>query len=160
EFLHRARAIVAAADDASDAMKEHRQGKGSLRVGAVCGVLAAGELTIPILKGLRDTRPGAAFEAHTLSFVDQIGPLLTGAVDLALVRGPIDHPDIDLVPLAFEPRVLLVARDSDFANETELAVEDVLDEPTIGFAAPTTWSSFWQLEHERGGPNLSSDLPP
>jgi DNA-binding transcriptional LysR family regulator len=160
DFATRARAILRAADDAAAAMKEHARGDGLLRVGAICGVLAAGELTLPILRGFRETMPHVALQASSLGFADQLGPLLGGAVDIALVRAPMAHPDLELIPLAREPRVLLVSSRSELAAEASVDVEDVLAEPTVGFAAPTEWFTFWQLDAERGGPNVCRDLPP
>jgi|GEM_PF-2362672 len=160
DFVPRARAILHAADDAAEAMKEHARGHATLRVGAVCGILAAGELTLPILRGFRRAMPNVSLQANSLRFTDQLNPLLGGAMDVALLRAPMEHPDIELIPLAREPRVLLVSSRSELAGADAVDVGDVLGEPTVTFAAPAEWFTFWQLDAERGGANTCRDLPP
>jgi len=159
DFAVHARAILNAADDAAAAMKEHARGD-TLRVGAISGVLAAGELTLPILRAFRRATPNVTLHATSLSLTDQLGPLLGGAMDVAIVRAPLDHPDIELIPVAREPRVLLVSSRSELASTECLDVADVLAEPTVPFAAPAEWAAFWQLDAERGRANTCPDLRP
>jgi len=159
EFLPRARSIVDAADAAVHAMKQHSKGS-ALRVGVVSGQLAAGELIILILRGFRTRWPELALQANAISSVDQVGPLLAGTVDVAIVRVPIDHPGVEVIPLALEPRALLVGASTDLAAETEVDIEDVLHEPTIHLQGSPAWSHFWQLDTERGGENVNPALPP
>jgi DNA-binding transcriptional LysR family regulator len=160
DLLGHARSILAHADQAAAAMREHAQRPPRLRVGAVHGVLAASELTLPILRAFRDAHSSLNLETTTLSWGDQVGPLIDDQVDVALVRGPIDHPEVELIPLAHEPRVLLVGTNSDLAGESALNVQDVLAEPTVQLAAPDAWARFWQLDDLRRTPHGNPDLPP
>jgi DNA-binding transcriptional LysR family regulator len=160
EFLAHARAILGAAQAAKVAMREHADRATVLRAGALAGVLAVGELTVPILRGYRDAHPALRLEAKSVSFRDQIAPLLDGRVDVLLARNPIDHPDVDVIPIAHEPRVLLVGADSDWACEAAIEVQSVLYEPTVPLAAPASWAGYWQLDDVRGSSNTHADISP
>jgi DNA-binding transcriptional LysR family regulator len=157
DLLAHARVILAQAELAAAAMRQHSKQAPALRIGAVQGRLAASELTLPILRGFRETHPDVQMQATTLQFSDQVGPLLADEIDVALVRGPLGHPDLELVPLAQEPRALLISSEHELAGETEVDVQDVLKERTI---APESWSCFWQLDDLRGTPNPHPHLAP
>jgi DNA-binding transcriptional LysR family regulator len=159
DLLGHARVILAQAELATAAMHQHTRAIG-LRIGAVQGELAASELTLPILRGFRQAHPALELKATTLPIGDELEALLTDQVDAALVRGPITHPDLEIVPLAYEPRVLLVGADHDLAGEPAVHVGDILGERTIRLAAPEAWSRFWQLDDLRGRPNYLPGLPP
>jgi DNA-binding transcriptional LysR family regulator len=123
-------------------------------------VLAVGELTVPILRAYRDGYPSVRLEAKAVSFRDQLGPLLDGRLDVLLARNPIEHRDIDVIPIVHEPRVLLVSASSDYAGETGVDVQTVLYEPTVPLDAPASWASYWQLDDLRGGANTLTGIRP
>ncbi|UTI62658.1 LysR family transcriptional regulator [Paraconexibacter antarcticus] len=159
DFLAHARSILASADAATDAMRDRARTRRGIRIGVVAGILGAGELTAPIIQRFRDHEPGVDLALEDLSFCDQVGPLLAGRLDAALVRGPLDHPDLEVVPLASEPRMLLVGGGHELAGEAGVDVEDVLDQPTLRIGAPDSWASFWYLDDERGAANAHATLP-
>lgn len=160
EFEVHARTILAQAAAAKAAMRERASRPTGLRVGVVAGVLGASELTAPILQQHRDAHPQLGVEVAELSFCDQVGPLLGGQLDVALVRGPLDHPELDVIPIALERRALLVGAQHELAGETEVDAEAVLAEPTLPLGSPDAWSGFWQLDDLRGGPNPHPDATP
>lgn len=129
-----------------------------LRVGVLAGVLSAGELLAPILNGFRSARPEVALHLTELSFSDQTTAVLDGAVDVAIVRAPISHRDLELTPIALEPRVLMLSTAHELAQETSVDVEDVLGFPTLPLQSRTEWSSFWQLDDLRGRSNCAADV--
>jgi DNA-binding transcriptional LysR family regulator len=86
--------------------------------------------------------------------------VLEGALDVALVRDPLDHPDLDIVPLASEERALMVGASHALATETVVSANDVLKEHTLPLGSPDPWSAFWQLDDLRGGPNRYADTAP
>jgi DNA-binding transcriptional LysR family regulator len=160
EFLVHARLIIAHADAATAAMRDRVGCRPALRIGVVAGMLGAGELTAPIVDDFRHERPNLDVELEELSFVDQVGPLLGGALDVALVRDPLDHPGLDVVPLASEERALLVGAAHPLAGEAGVSATDVLDEPTLPLGSPDAWSAFWQLDDLRGKPNRFAQTAP
>jgi DNA-binding transcriptional LysR family regulator len=159
EFLAHARSILRQAEDARAAMRDRARWRPGLRVGAVAGVLAASELTAPILRAYREARPDLRVDLEELSFCDQVSPLLSGHFDVALVRGPLQHRELDIVPIALERRALLVGAEHELAEESELDVADVLAQPTLPLGSPEEWSGFWQFDDLRGHPNVHPDVP-
>jgi DNA-binding transcriptional LysR family regulator len=161
DLLEHARSILAHADAAARAMHSHSSSESRLlRVGAVGGVLAASELTTPILSSFRAAHPAITIQPQRIWWGDQIGMLLAEELDVALLRGPVEHPGIELIPLAYEPRVLLVSADHDLAGQREVNVEAVLGEFTVRLAGPDLWSHFYQLDDVRGKSNPRSGLAP
>lgn len=160
EFLGHARAIIAQAEAARAAMRERAEQRRGLRIGVVAGVLGAGELTAPIVQDFRERHPELHVELAELSFVDQVGPLLAGALDVALVRGPLDDPELELTPLAGEARALLVGATHRLAGADAVSADEVLGEHTLPLGSPDPWSAFWQLDDLRGRPNPLPDAPP
>ena len=152
EFLSHARSIVRSAEMAARAMRTFKE-RPPLRVGLIAGPLAAGELTGPILRRARTELAGQSVEPRTLSeFADQFHAVTQGLVDVAVVRGPVRHPDITLVPLVREPRALLVSRRSELADQERLTVDELKHLPTVRLHAPPGWAAFWQLDLDRGNP--------
>ncbi|MCU1691583.1 MAG: hypothetical protein JWM64_674 [Frankiales bacterium] len=160
EFLAQARSIVEQADAASRSMLEHARGLLCLRIGAVAGALAAGELTVPIMRSFGEVRPDVRVYCDSVPFTDQLAALVAGDVDAAIVRTPVEHPDVELRTLALEPRALLVGRDTDLAQQASVHVDDVLHLPTVRLLSTPGWSRFWQLDDERGGDNTDTSLAP
>jgi DNA-binding transcriptional LysR family regulator len=151
ELLVHARRILAETTEARIAMRRRAAPRaGALRIGVVAGILGASELTAPIFESYRAARPDVDVELHDVSFCDQTAPLLSRALDVSVVRGPVGHRELDVVPIALEPRVLLVSNAHELAGEECVDVEDVLDQPTLPLQAPEDWGSFWQLEDLRG----------
>jgi DNA-binding transcriptional LysR family regulator len=159
EFLGYATAILRQSEEAKAAMRACAQRLPGLRVGAIAGVLAASELTGPIVREVRDRWPDLHLEVEELSFCDQFSPLLCGHFDVALVRDPIEHGEIEWVPIARERRALLVGAEHPLADAGELDAEDVLDQPMLPLGSPDEWSRLWQLDELRGGPNLHPEAP-
>jgi DNA-binding transcriptional LysR family regulator len=159
EFLAHARAILRQAEEARAAMRDCARRQAGLRVGAVAGVLAASELTAPIVRAYREARPDLRVELEELSFCDQVSPLMSGHFDVALVRGPLEHRELDVVPIALERRALLVGPEHELAEEGEVDVADVLSERTLPLGAPEGWSGFWQFDDVRGESNVHPNVP-
>src|SRR3954452_13499550 len=117
EFLEDARDILARAAQAQDALRRRAEQRScTLRVGLLGGIIAAGELTAPILDRFSALRPDVEVQLQDLSFSDQAAPLLDGEVDVAVVRAPIANHLVDTVPLALDPRVLLVGSTHELAG--------------------------------------------
>jgi len=161
EMVTRARQILCQVDAARRSFKDRKgQQRGTLRVGVIAGPLSAGELTTPIFEAVHSALPNFRIATQELSFANQITPILDGIVDVALVRPPLGHREIELIPIAEEPRCLLVNPSHELADELELSVDDVLNQPMLPLAAPDDWSAFWQLDDVRGHSLLYPDSDP
>jgi DNA-binding transcriptional LysR family regulator len=162
EMVARAREILSQVDDARRSFRDREEcrGQATLRVGVIAGPLSAGELTTPIFDAVRAALPNFRIATQELSFADQLSPILDGTVDVAIVRPPLDHPDIALVPIAEEPRCLLVNSSHELASAGELHVAEVLTQHMLPLAAPEKWSAFWQLDDVRGRSLVYADIDP
>lgn len=157
ELLRHARGILLDTQRAELAVRMHaRRPTDAMRIGVVAGALGASHLTAPIFGGVG----GSGIQLHDLAFGDQITPLLSGHVDVAVVRGPIAHADLEIVPIALEPRALLVGADHELAGADRVGVDRVLDEHTLPLVAPDAFAAFWQLDDVRGRPNVRGGTRP
>jgi DNA-binding transcriptional LysR family regulator len=160
EFALHAHRMLEQEARAKAAMRERASRGRTLRIGVVAGILGAGELTAPILHGHRAAHPDLDTSLIELSFCDQSGPLLDGRLDVALVRGPLAHPGLDVAPIALERRALLVASGHELAGEPEVDVQDALCEHTLALGSPDDWSGFWQLDDMRGAAHVAPQVAP
>ena len=112
-------------------------------------VLAALELTTPILNAFAARHPTVRVELQEYSFLDPSAGLAGGASDVAIVRLPLGTPGLRTEPLFVEPRVAALAADHPLAARATVTVEDLRDEPmTIGIGGDAVYRAFWTLsEH-------------
>jgi DNA-binding transcriptional LysR family regulator len=161
ELIARAEDIVGRVDAAELALRGMADERSrTLRVGVLAGVLSAGELLPPILAGYRRDHPDVVLELEDLAFCDQVTPVLEGRVDAAIVRLPLNHPELAVTPLAVEPRVVMVGASHELAAEESVDVEDVIEFPTLPLDSPIEWSDYWQLNDFRGGSNCDPEIAP
>jgi DNA-binding transcriptional LysR family regulator len=161
EFVEYAREILERASAARIAMRRRAEQRScTLRVGLRAGIIAAGELTAPILERFHAARPDVEIQLSDIGFFDQAAPLLSGDVDVALIRAPLIDRHIDLTPLATDPRLLLVGATHELSGVDRVNVEDILEERTVPVVAPDYFSAFWHADDYRGGPNTDSTIAP
>jgi DNA-binding transcriptional LysR family regulator len=161
ELVHRAREILAQVDTARDAVRDRAGArKIAIRVAILNGEYSAGELTAPILTALRGRFENAEIILHETTFVDQVEALRNGEVDIAFVRPPIPLADLAVVPIAQEPRCLVVGSQHPLAEAERLSADDVLHLPMLGLSAPPDWAKVWQLDDLRGGSLLDESMGP
>ncbi len=117
---------------------------GFLRVGLV--VLAALELTEPILDAFRQRRPGCELVLRQFPFVDPSAGLADRASDLAIVRLPITVPGLRVHRLFVEPRVVALADTHPLAQRPSVSVHDLLNERmTVSTTLDDVYLHFWSL---------------
>jgi DNA-binding transcriptional LysR family regulator len=161
EFVGYARDILERAALAQAAMRRRTEQQScTLRVGLLSGLIAAGELTAPIIEHFQEVRPDVDVQMVEIGYEDQVSPLRGDTVDVALVRGPLRSSELDIVPLVFDERILLVGATHELAYEDVVAAEDILDQRMIPVFAPDYFAAFWHLDDLRGGPNLDKTMPP
>jgi DNA-binding transcriptional LysR family regulator len=161
DLVVRAREILAQIEMARDAMRHSDSRRRlTIRIAVLNGELVGGELTVPIIDALRLRFEGAEIVLRDIGFVEQVEALRSGEVDFAFVRPPIIGPDLAVVPIAQEPRCLVVGRQHPLAQAERLSVDHILDLPTLGLLAPPEWAMMWQLDDLRGGPLLDESIGP
>jgi DNA-binding transcriptional LysR family regulator len=152
ELAKRAPAILASMEDAAAAVRGHAM-IDVLRIGLVGGMVAAGELTGPLIAAFGAAYPRTRLELREVNLVQQTALLANGSVDVAIVRPPYDDPAIELVPLIAEPRTLLLGAEHPLAGAGEVALEEVLSHPMLELTrAPVEWNAFWHLDDLRDRP--------
>jgi DNA-binding transcriptional LysR family regulator len=161
ELLAHARDILQRVGDARVALAQiAEQQTTALRIGVCPGALSAGELLAPILSGYRSARPDIAMHLEDLTYHGQSDRLLDGSVDIAIVRAPLLHPEITVVALAEEPRIVMVGTRHELAQEESVDLDDILAFPTLPIEAHDEYSDFWQLNDVRGGANHNEEIAP
>jgi len=156
-FVERARALLTDADALHEEVLHAAAGHaGILRVGLFSE--AAAELTPLILDGVTEALPETRMVVRELSMTDQVASLVDGDVDVAILRPPVDTPEVEVEVLFEEPRVAMVRRDHPLARARTAKVQDVLDEPFALAApgAPEAWRSFWSVDDARGAPSRAA----
>jgi len=124
---------------------------GILRLGLI--VLGALELTDPILDEFRRARRGSEIVARQFPFADPSAGLADRSSDLAIVRLPIDVPDLRVQRLFAEPRVVAVPVGHPLAREEGVDVAAILAERiTVSTAKDGRYRRFWTLEKYRTEP--------
>jgi len=159
-LLVHARATLATADRALAAVRAHADGlTGVLRVGVFDA--GAAELTGPILQAFRAAHPSVEMTIRCLNYTQQVGLVVDGEVDVAIVRPPLGDDRLALSTLMVEPRVAMLPEHHPLADADELSIDAVLDEPFIAAhpASGERWRNYWLATDHRGGltPNLAID---
>lgn len=147
-----ARAMLAAADAASDAVTDLRSDSDlALRV----GVMAPGsaELTPAILRAFRGAQPNTRLIVQNLDFTEHISALVERRVDVAFVRPPPVDERIAVEVLTTEPRILIVSSPGPFADAGTVRLADVLDLPYVSVPerTPQLFTDYLYFTEARGG---------
>jgi DNA-binding transcriptional LysR family regulator len=160
KLLAEARQILGQIERAVAVVREAGQQKRKLTLGLVAGTVAAADLTREIVQTFRRQRPDVTLILRELSFAEHVAVLAQGEVDVALVRLPYVHDNVDLTNLFDEPLLLCCREDHQLAEAQGLTVEQVLDEPMLDLGcSPTAWVSFWHLDEYRNAPaRTASDI--
>jgi DNA-binding transcriptional LysR family regulator len=161
ELVEYAREILDREAAARRAMRRRAEQRScTLRVGLLAGIIAAGELTAPILERFSEARPDVDVRLSDIGFFEMASPLLSGEVDVALVRAPLTHRGIHLTPLALDPRLVLVGSTHELAGVGRVDVEDILEERMVPVVAPHDFAAYWHGDDYRGGPNTDPTIAP
>jgi DNA-binding transcriptional LysR family regulator len=153
-LLEHAREIVARLDTAVESVRAvSRTTKVPLRLGLLAGMVAAGDLTWPIIRDFRRRYPEVELQVRELSFDAQFDAVLDGSVDVAVLRGPFVDERIEVRPIFAEPRLLCCTADHPLAEADLLSVAEIVEFPVLEMVrTPSVFREFWRLDDERGGP--------
>lgn len=125
---------------------------GPLRLGAVSGTTPG-----TWIDRWNERMPATPLELTILTPDEQRAALVTGAVDVALVRLPVEKTGIHVIPLYDETPVVVCAADShltaadelalaDLAGEVVIVSEDAVLTPEVPGAVPTTFAAPRSVE--------------
>lgn len=145
-FLPACRDVLARLNAGVEAVRATGSGqRGTLRLGFF--VLAALELTTPILTQFSATHPDVTVVMHEYTYNDPSAGLADESSDLAIVRLPIALPDLCTEPLFSEPRVVAVAANHPLAGRDRISVEELAGERmTSATNDDPAFRRFWGLE--------------
>jgi DNA-binding transcriptional LysR family regulator len=152
-LLAEARQILGRIEQAVALVRETGRQQRKITLGLVAGHVAAADLTTVIIQTFRRLRPDVTLVLRELLFAEHLEALARGDVDVALVRPPYIHDQVELTNLFDEPMLLCCRDDHALAEADALPVEQVLDEPMLDMGgSPRAWTSFWHLDEYRNGP--------
>ena len=132
-YLERARAIVAAVDDAGrEAVRVDAGELGHVSVGFVGSTTY--ELLPRLARVLREDFPGIELDLRgEMLTPDQVAALHAGSLDLAFLRPPVRDPDLKLKVLRREPLVVVLPESHPLAGRDEVALSALAGEPFITY---------------------------
>jgi DNA-binding transcriptional LysR family regulator len=122
-----------------------------LRVGIVA--TGVGSLTTRILAAVLQRIPGLRLEMRRLGFFDVPGAVVDGQVDVAFAPAPLRAaPQVRVVPIASEQRVLVVAKDHLLATRTSITIAETADEAFIAPGGDDAGAlAFWLVDPRPDG---------
>ncbi|RFA07101.1 LysR family transcriptional regulator [Subtercola boreus] len=139
--IHEVDASLSAAADLLD--------RGHVRIGYLIGTGA--DLLFQLIEGLEEV-PGVTIETIEHNFSDPTAGLAAGTSDVALIRPPVDLPELKMSIVAEESWVACLPRTHRLADRSELRIAELLDEPIV--VAPKSaggWRDYWMATDARHG---------
>jgi DNA-binding transcriptional LysR family regulator len=121
-----------------------------VRLGYLIGTGA--DLLFQLLDGADQVFPDVTIETTEFDFTDPTAGLASGATDIALLRPPVDVPDLKIAVVAEESWVACLPRTHRLAKRAEVRIEELLDEPIV--VAPKSagrWREYWYAASARAG---------
>ncbi len=142
-FLNEVRSLLRHAQTAVTTARLAERGK----LGAVSlGFTALGAVwLVPRLVAItRSEHPGIALVLREMLSTDQVQRLLTGQLDLGILRPPVSRPELDAELIHREALQLVVHRDDALARRKRLSVHDLHGHPFVMYS-PDDARSFFDL---------------
>jgi DNA-binding transcriptional LysR family regulator len=157
-FLEKAKlALEAQADAAATAASLARDLRGALQIGflSIPPMLIAPD----VLEGFAAAHPDVEISSRELRFPSGSTSSWLADVDVAFCHAPVEDPEIGILTLREDPRVVVMRADHPLAGRGELTVAEVLDEQFYGCdpSVDPAWAAFWNLDEDRGGPARVTD---
>lgn len=124
-YLNRAIAILDAVDDATDqARRVARGAEGQLVIGCVGS--ATYSVLPQLVRALREELPQVDVSVRGEMLAPaQLDRLLSGEIDIALLRPPVDHPDITSEIVRRDRLIVALPADHPLAANDELTMDDL-----------------------------------
>lgn len=123
----------------------------TLRVGFVAS--AANEFTQRIVADFARRRPGWRVRMRQTEWSDPTAGLVSGDVDVALLRLPVPgQDDLDVEILLTEPRWIALPAAHRLADNDHISFQDLYEEPFVATPAESGWwREYWLAADEREG---------
>ena len=142
-FLKEARRLLALADNAaSSAQRVARGESGLIKLGFTGG--SSYSFLPKLLAQTGTIIKSIDIVLHEMMTRDQIDALQSHAIDLGILRGPLDAPDLESASIAREMMMLAVPRGHQFAKGRMPSLTDLKNEPFITFS-PVDGPYFYEL---------------
>lgn len=163
DFLVEARAVLDRIDQAARVARSLATGKRRiLRIGLTTVAMLS---DAPLWIGrFRDRHPEVDLELREIGTVDQESALATREIDIGFLHPPLDHPDINVVPLPSSSFVALKRShriDPEHVALGRIQWRDLLEDPIVFFGrrrAPRLHDSFIASAQSHGvSPNIVSE---
>jgi DNA-binding transcriptional LysR family regulator len=146
-LLHDARDLFARRAAAVSTVRQTAEGRlGSLRIGFAAS--AASGLLPEILRRYGAAWPGVDLHLVEREVAEAAAALLAGELDVALMRGPFQHPGLAAEVVLREPFMLVLAGTHPRAGEDRIALSSLAGEPFILFprsAAPGLYDTITSM---------------
>lgn len=122
--------ILRRADQAvEEANRAHRGELGTLRIGFVQS--ATFEALPRILRTFRKAQPDVTLEVEPMTTLQQVQGLVSGDLDLGLLRLPIDEPTIDTHLVSSDPLVVALPAQHPLARRKRMPLSALAGEPFV-----------------------------
>jgi DNA-binding transcriptional LysR family regulator len=106
----------------------------------------------PLFQILHVEQPDLRLEWQPLGFPAPGHPLPDSA-DVGVRVQPRPRTGLSALTIDLSPMVVVTAVGHSLAQQIELSVADILDEPFLGIEeSDPEWTAFWTLDKQRGGP--------
>ena len=153
-WLPRVREALCGVDGAvEDLVARSGARAGRLRIGYLIGTGA--DLLFRMVRHFEAAYPDVTVEPIEFDFADPTAGLGSGAVQVALIRPPVDLPGHRMVILDSEEWVACLPRDHRLADRADVGIAELLNDPIV--CAPESagmWRDYWMAMDARG------DRPP
>jgi DNA-binding transcriptional LysR family regulator len=158
-LLPEARATLAAAQAAQDAVAEARAGlRGTLTIGTM---LSTGKVDLPALLGrFHTSHPGVEVHLRLASAgtAELVRQVIAGQLDLALVALPGPPPaGLRLQPVSEEPLVVICHPQHPLAGQRTVTLDRLADEPFVDF--PPGWGNRMVADRAFTAAGLDRQVP-
>jgi DNA-binding transcriptional LysR family regulator len=150
-LLEDATQVLAAADGALERARALARGEvGSLTIGSLGP--APGGILAPLLSRFSGRHPDVRVELRSFDFTDTVDGLRERHADCAFLYLPLDDPELEVVPLLREQRVVVMAKSHRLARRKTLSPRDLAGEVFIvqPESVPQAWRDHWLLVAENG----------
>lgn len=153
-FLDKARVIIA---DMHHSIEECKALADKKRAVLKVGLFSdqAAEYTHPMFALFQRLNPDFRLVFVELQMTNQVQSLVSGNVDVVLMRIPMYDDRLEYIELFKEPRVAVVPSTHDLATAQSLKVSDLLDQPFAipAEGAPADLISYWSFADIRNSPS-------
>jgi DNA-binding transcriptional LysR family regulator/DNA-binding Xre family transcriptional regulator len=147
QVLDDARPLLATANATGPRARRADSGGAALTVGFLVG-----DPIIQLVQAFTHTHVEAEIDVARIYWSDQPMALLDDHVDVSFVHLPIDSDDLDLAHLYASPKVVLLPRRHTLAEQAEITIQELADEPVVRYAgASADWEAWHNVDPRPDG---------